>query len=66
MDLDLKRHAIEGVHVDENEYHMGLLTHRGDRKPAYAHWLAAGDSKKHTPRRSMTGGWEAKMKGNKQ
>lgn len=36
IDLAPQRTAIEGFHVDENEYHMGLVTHDGDRKPAYA------------------------------
>lgn len=31
----LDREAIEGFHVDENEYHLGLVTHDGTRKPAY-------------------------------
>ncbi|MFA9477226.1 hypothetical protein ACERK3_02845 [Phycisphaerales bacterium AB-hyl4] len=35
FDLDPQRHAIEGFHVDENEYHLGLLTHAGEAKPAY-------------------------------
>jgi CDP-paratose 2-epimerase len=36
FDLDPMRDAIEGFHVDENEYHLGLLTHDGRRKPAWA------------------------------
>jgi CDP-paratose 2-epimerase len=35
LDLDPGRDAIEGFHVDENEYHMGLITHDGREKPAY-------------------------------
>jgi CDP-paratose 2-epimerase len=35
IDLDPRRHAIEGFHVDENEYHMGLVKHDGYRKTAY-------------------------------
>jgi CDP-paratose 2-epimerase len=35
LDLDPGRDAIEGFHVDENEYHMGLINHWGERKPAY-------------------------------
>lgn len=35
IDLDPGRPAIEGFHVDENEYHLGLVTHDGKRKPAY-------------------------------
>jgi CDP-paratose 2-epimerase len=34
IDLDPAREAIEGFHVDENEYHMGLLTSDGKPKPA--------------------------------
>jgi CDP-paratose 2-epimerase len=36
VDLDPAREAIEGYHVDENEYHLGLVTHGGTRKPAFA------------------------------
>src|SRR5687768_6772418 len=35
IDLDPNREAIEGFHVDENEYHMGLLHHDGYRKDAF-------------------------------
>lgn len=35
FDLDPVREAIEGFHVDENEYHMGLLQYDGTRKPAF-------------------------------
>jgi CDP-paratose 2-epimerase len=35
IDLDPAREAIEGLHVDENEYHMGLITHDGRKKHAY-------------------------------
>jgi CDP-paratose 2-epimerase len=35
VDLDPRREAIEGFHVDENEYHMGLCTADGRPKPAY-------------------------------
>jgi CDP-paratose 2-epimerase len=35
IDLDPAREAIEGFHVDENEYHMGLVTFAGERKPAF-------------------------------
>ncbi|MCB0123761.1 MAG: family 1 glycosylhydrolase [Caldilineaceae bacterium] len=38
IDLAPEREAIEGFHVDENEYHLGLVTHKGAKKPAY-HWL---------------------------
>jgi CDP-paratose 2-epimerase len=40
IDLDPARPAIEGFHVDENEYHMGLVTHDGQLKPAYHRMLA--------------------------
>lgn len=39
FDLDPQRSAIEGFHVDENEYHLGLLTHAGERKPAFDQML---------------------------
>lgn len=35
IDLDPSRNAIEGFHADENEYHMGLVTFAGQRKPAF-------------------------------
>ncbi|MEX0742385.1 MAG: hypothetical protein WD079_06270, partial [Phycisphaeraceae bacterium] len=35
IDLDPAREAIEGFHVDENEYHLGLVRHDGTRKDAY-------------------------------
>lgn len=35
VDLDPEREAIEGFHVDENEYHMGLVKHDGYRKLAF-------------------------------
>ena len=35
IDLDPRREAIEGFHEDENEYHMGLVTHDGRPKPAW-------------------------------
>jgi CDP-paratose 2-epimerase len=35
IDLDPNREAIEGFHVDENEYHLGLVTFDGTRKPAF-------------------------------
>lgn len=35
VDLDPERDAIEGFHVDENEYHLGLCTYDGKRKPAW-------------------------------
>lgn len=36
IDLDPEREAIEGFHVEENEYHLGLVRHDGSRKPAFA------------------------------
>jgi CDP-paratose 2-epimerase len=36
IDLDPQREAIEGHHVDENEYHMGLTKYDGYRKPAWS------------------------------
>lgn len=46
IDLDPAREAIEGFHVDENEYHLGLVTHEGARKPAYERFkeLLAGSA----------------------
>ena len=35
IDLDPQREAIEGFHVDENEYHMGLVKYDGYRKHAW-------------------------------
>jgi CDP-paratose 2-epimerase len=35
FDLHPAREAIEGFHVDENEYHMGLCTWDGRPKPSY-------------------------------
>jgi CDP-paratose 2-epimerase len=35
IDLDPRRSAIEGYHVDEHEYHLGLVTHDGRPKPAF-------------------------------
>lgn len=35
IDLEPSRDAIEGFHVDENEYHLGLATFAGVKKPAY-------------------------------
>ncbi|HEV7298546.1 MAG TPA: hypothetical protein VGN72_04215 [Tepidisphaeraceae bacterium] len=35
IDLDPTRDAIEGFHVDENEYHMGLVKDDGFRKDAF-------------------------------
>jgi CDP-paratose 2-epimerase len=36
LDLDPARDAIEGFHVDENEYHMGLIDVQGRPKQAYS------------------------------
>lgn len=38
LDLDPARPAIEGFHVDENEYHLGLVTHDETPKPAFEHF----------------------------
>lgn len=35
IDLDPAREAIEGFHVDENEYHLGLVRWDGSKKPAW-------------------------------
>ncbi|HEX6984139.1 MAG TPA: hypothetical protein VF170_02125 [Planctomycetaceae bacterium] len=35
IDLDPARPAIEGFHVDENEYHLGLVRFDGTKKPAW-------------------------------
>jgi CDP-paratose 2-epimerase len=45
IDHDPERDAIEGFHVDENEYHMGLTKHDGYRKHAFDEMktLLAGD-----------------------
>jgi CDP-paratose 2-epimerase len=55
IDLDPRRAAIEGFHVDENEYHLGLVTHAGRKKKAFhtlQHLLAdasATDLSAHDP-----------------
>jgi CDP-paratose 2-epimerase len=35
IDLDPQRPAIEGFHADENEYHLGIATYDGAKKPAW-------------------------------
>jgi CDP-paratose 2-epimerase len=35
IDLDPRRSAVEGFHVDENEYHLGLVEYTGKKKAAY-------------------------------
>ncbi|WP_443147802.1 hypothetical protein [Nitrospira sp.] len=35
VDWDPAREAIEGFHVDEHEYHLGLVTYTGKKKPAW-------------------------------
>lgn len=35
IDLCPAREAIEGFHIDENEYHLGLIRHDGSRKDAF-------------------------------
>jgi CDP-paratose 2-epimerase len=37
VDLHPDREAIEGFHVDEHEYHLGVVTSDGRRKPAFRH-----------------------------
>ena len=34
-DLDPGRDAVEGFHEEEPEYHLGLVTFRGEKKPAW-------------------------------
>ena len=34
-DLDPRRDAVEGFHVEEPEYHLGLVTFAGERKPSW-------------------------------
>lgn len=43
IDLAPSREAIEGFHVDENEYHLGLVEYRGQRKPAWEEMKALLD-----------------------
>ena len=40
IDLDPARDAIEGFHADENEYHLGLVTFEGEKKPAFERFQA--------------------------
>ena len=61
IDLDPARDAIEGFHVDENEYHMGLVKHDGypqarllppqrtARRPALARIIHAVPSRQRSP-----------------
>jgi hypothetical protein len=35
VDLAPHRTAVEGFHVDENEYHLGLVTWTLEKKPSY-------------------------------
>jgi CDP-paratose 2-epimerase len=35
VDLHPARDAIEGFHVDENEYHLGLVTYDGEKKESF-------------------------------
>ncbi len=42
QDLDPARESIEGFHVDEHEYHMGLVRHDGTRKPAFEEFKNVG------------------------
>lgn len=52
VDLDPARPAIEGFHVDENEYHLGLVAYDGRRKPAWdaMRALLEGDRPTRVPR----------------
>lgn len=61
VDLDPAREAIEGFHVDENEYHMGLVTYDGRKKPAFHRLrnLLSG-----VPASSATGSAEARIPNN--
>lgn len=55
IDLDPERPAIEGFHVDENEYHLGLVTFDGSKKPAwdlFRDLLSAGISQDRSPQGS--------------
>jgi len=36
LDLNPQEPAIEGFHVDENKYRLGLVRFDGTRKPAFA------------------------------
>ena len=49
IDLDPARPAIEGWHVDENEYHLGLVDATGRRKEA---WFAMQDIVRAAQRRA--------------
>jgi CDP-paratose 2-epimerase len=50
IDLDPSREAIEGFHVDENEYHMGLIDHHGHKKDAYFRLKELLTADRATPR----------------
>lgn len=58
IDLDPRRAAIEGYHVDEHEYHMGLLTYDGQRKASWElmqRLLGSGPTNKPQSKRTMAG-----------
>jgi len=58
VDLHPDREAIEGFHVDENEYHLGLTTTDGARKPAFgrfAELVAARRPAAHPDRPASAG-----------
>jgi hypothetical protein len=60
VDLHPDRDAIEGFHVDENEYNLGLVTNEGRRKPSFAvmQELLAGEDAalpQGCPERALTG-----------
>jgi CDP-paratose 2-epimerase len=52
IDLDPQREAIEGFHVDENEYHMGLVAHAGVKKDAYFRLRELLAEPKRAPKRA--------------
>jgi CDP-paratose 2-epimerase len=48
LDQDPARNATWGFHADENEYHLGLVSWQGDRKPAWGimkHLLAGASTR---------------------
>jgi CDP-paratose 2-epimerase len=50
VDLAAHRPAIEGFHVDENEYHMGLVDEDGVQKPAWDDMRALLAARPPSPR----------------
>jgi CDP-paratose 2-epimerase len=56
IDQDPARGATWGFHVDENEYHLGLMSCHGDRKPAWGimkHLLAGAHARPLTQPRPV-------------